>query len=197
VVDREFADDESLPIGFPCRNNDVLILNEENRPCGTGERGELCIRGSSLAMGYWNDPEKTAKAFVQNPLHRHYPELIYRTGDLVYLNDRGEIMYVGRKDFQVKHLGYRVELLEIEHHALCLDGLTNACVLYNAGKKDITLFYQSDERCEVSPADIRHKLGEIFPKYMLPTAFHPITELPRNPNGKIDRNGLSLRLAEM
>ena len=115
VVDREFDEDQSLPIGFPCRNTSILILNENNEPCVAGERGELCVRGSSLAFGYWNDPAKTAKAFVQNPLNNRYPELIYRTGDLVYRNERGEIMFVGRTDYQIKHLGYRIELPEIEH----------------------------------------------------------------------------------
>ena len=82
IVNREMADDEKLPIGFPCRNTDILILNEQNQPAQADEPGELCVRGSSLAMGYWNNPESTARAFVQNPLNPHYPELIYRTGDL-------------------------------------------------------------------------------------------------------------------
>lgn len=196
VVDRELGDDDPLPIGFPCRNTDILILNNENRSAETGERGELCVRGSSLAMGYWNDPKKTARAFVQNPLNRRYPELIYRTGDVVYRNDRGEIMYVGRKDFQIKHLGYRIELSEIEFQVLCIADIANACVLYNRERKEITLFYETNG-CEVGPAVIRQKLSEIFPKYMLPTAFHPMKELPRNPNGKIDRNLLDFRLQEM
>ena len=196
VLDREFADDEGLPIGFPCRNTDILILNEENRPCAVEGRGELCVRGSSLALGYWNDPEKTAKAFVQNPLNTSYPELIYRTGDQVYRNRRGEIMFVGRLDFQIKHLGYRIELPEIEYQVLAIEQIANACVLYNKGKKEITLFYETRDG-ELSPAAIRQKLSQIFPKYMLPTAFHQMKELPRNPNGKIDRNGLSVRLEQM
>ena len=110
IVDREFADDEKLPIGFPCRNTDILILNDQNQPVTGEEPGELCVRGSSLALGYWNNPERTAKAFVQNPVNPHYPEIIYRTGDLVYRNARSEIMFIGRKDFQVKHLGYRIEV---------------------------------------------------------------------------------------
>jgi len=196
VLDREFADDEGLPIGFPCRNTDILILNQENQPCAVEERGELCVRGSSLALGYWNDPEKTTKAFVQNPLNTKYPELIYRTGDQVYRNCRGEIMFVGRLDFQIKHLGYRIELAEIEYQVLAMDQIANACVLYNKGKKEITLFYETRDG-ELSPAAIRQKLSQIFPKYMLPTAFHQMKELPRNPNGKIDRNGLSVALEQM
>lgn len=193
VVDREFQDDEPLPIGFPCRNTDILILNEADKPCEVGQRGELCVRGSSLALGYWNDPEKTEKAFVQNPLNTHYRELIYRTGDLVYRNDRGEIMFVGRRDFQIKHMGYRIELPEIEHQISCMDDIANACLVYNKSKKEITLFYEPSG-VGVTPSVIRERLSDVFPKYMLPTAFHSMKELPRNPNGKIDRNGLALLL---
>jgi len=194
VLEREFADDDPLPIGFPCANTDILILNEANQECAAEERGELCVRGSSLALGYWKDPEKTAKAFVQNPLNTRYPELIYRTGDLVYRSQRGEIMFVGRLDYQIKHLGYRIELPEIEYQVLAIDQITNACVLYNKPKKEITLFYETLNG-DIAPAVIRQNLARILPKYMLPTAFHWMKELPRNPNGKIDRNRLNLTLA--
>ena len=193
VLDRELRDEDPLPIGFPCRNSDILILNDENQLCKQGEQGELCVRGSSLAMGYWNDVEKTAAAFVQNPRNTRYPELIYRTGDLVYRNECEEIMFVGRKDFQIKHMGYRIELPEIEHQILAIEGIANACVIYNKDKKEITLFYETTGR-DVTSTMIRQKLLEIFPKYMLPTVFHHMEELPRNPNGKIDRNGLALLL---
>jgi len=196
VLDREFADDDPLPIGVPCANTDILILNEAGQECGSEERGELCVRGSSLALGYWNDPEKTAKAFVQNPLNSRYPELIYRTGDLVYRNARGEIMFVGRLDYQIKHMGYRIELPEIEYQVLAMDQITNACVLYNRPKKEITLFYETVNG-DIPPAVIRQNLSRILPKYMLPTAFHWMKELPRNPNGKIDRNRLSLTLEQV
>ena len=195
ILDREFADDEPIPIGFPCRNTDILILNEENKPARKGEQGELCVRGTGLAMGYWNDPANTSKAFVQNPLNPHYPETIYRTGDLVYLNDRHEIIFVGRKDYQIKHLGYRIELGEIEHAALgAIDLIDNACVLYDRDRKEIVLFYEA--RTEISAAILRKKLLELLPKYMIPTIFHHLEELPRNPNGKIDRNLLNTRLNE-
>ena len=140
IADKQLADDEKLPVGFPCRNSDILILNEQNQPVKVNEPGELCVRGSSLALGYWNAPERTAKAFVQNPLNPHYRELIYRTGDLVYLNEQSEIMFIGRVDFQIKHLGYRIELGEIEHAVLQVDGMRNCCVVYNQNQKEITLF---------------------------------------------------------
>lgn len=195
VVDRLFDDDQPLPIGFACRNTDILLLNDSNGLCQSGEQGELCVRGSSLALGYWNDPDKTAKAFVQNPLNSRYPELIYRTGDLAWRSPAGEIYLAGRKDFQIKHMGYRIELSEIEHQVLCITGIANACVLYQHENKEITLFYQSLGE-PVTSATIRQKLAEIFPKYMLPTVFHPMDRLPQNANGKIDRNALSLSIQQ-
>ncbi|UYW29225.1 amino acid adenylation domain-containing protein [Methylorubrum extorquens] len=195
VVEGDIADDQPLPIGKPCRNTDIIILNEANQLCAAGEQGELCVRGSSLSSGYWNDPEKTSRAFVQNPLNTRYPELIYRTGDLAVRRVDGLIYLVGRKDYQIKHMGYRIELLEIEHQVLRIPGIASACVVYDHPKKAITLFYQPSGQ-DVSQATIRRALSDIFPKYMLPTAYHSRKELPMNANGKIDRNGLVLSLAE-
>jgi len=189
IVDRDFNDDEKLPIGFPCRNTDILILNERNQLAEVDEPGELCVRGSSLALGYWNNPERTAQAFVQNPVNPHYPELIYRTGDLVSRNSRGEIIFIGRKDFQIKHLGYRIELGEIEHAVLKIGGIRNGCIVYDQAKKQIILFFESKD--DMSSGFIREQLSTFLPKYMLPTVFHRLEQLPRNPNGKIDRQQLA------
>jgi D-alanine--poly(phosphoribitol) ligase subunit 1 len=185
IVDREFSDDDKLPVGLPCRNTEILILNEQNQLAKVGEPGEICVRGSSLALGYYNNAERTAKGFVQNPLNPHYPEFIYRTGDSGYWNDRGEVMFLGRKDFQIKHMGYRIELGEIEHAVLQVDGIRNCCVVYNQNKKEIALFYESDN--ELTPGFIREKLSPLVPKYMLPSVFNWMQQMPRNPNGKIDR----------
>ena len=194
IIDGEIPDDEPLSIGYPCGNTDILILNEADQSCAVGEQGELCVRGTSLALGYWNDPDKTARAFVQNPLNPQYPELIYRTGDLAVRRDDGRIYLAGRRDYQIKHMGYRIELPEIEHQVLGIPGIANACVVYDNAKKAITLFYQPTE-ADVSSAIIRQTLSEIFPKYMLPTVFHSMQYLPMNPNGKIDRNGLAQTLS--
>jgi amino acid adenylation domain-containing protein len=185
IVDREFSDEDKLPVGFPCRNTEILILNEQNQLAKMNEHGEICVRGSSLALGYYNNPERTAKGFVQNPLNPHYPEFIYRTGDSGYWNSRGEIMFLGRKDFQIKHMGYRIELGEIEHAVLQVDGIRNCCVVYNQNKREIALFYESDN--ELTPGFIRERLSPLVPKYMLPSAFNWMQQMPRNPNGKIDR----------
>lgn len=190
IVDRDFDDSEPLPIGFPCRNTDVLILNEENELCKTGEEGELCVRGTSLAMGYYKDPEKTAAAFTQNPLNPSYPELIYRTGDMVLRNENGEIIFKGRKDSLIKHMGYRIELGEIEHVILNkLKLVKYCCVVYKKATKEITLIYEHDE--DIEPAVFRKSLMQEFPKYMLPNVYIRKNELPRNTNGKIDRQQLN------
>ena len=187
-LEREFADDEPIPIGAPCRNTGLLLLNENNEACVGQEPGELCVRGSSLGMGYWGDPVKTAKSFTSNPLNLHYPEIIYRTGDLVYRNTRGELMFLGRRDFQIKHQGNLIDLGEIEHFAVQLPGVRNACVLYHTIQKQIVLIYESDK--DIPPITIRSDLGKNLPKVMWPTLFHRLPELPRNPNGKIDRQKL-------
>ena len=145
IVDREMADDDKLPVGFPCKNTEILILNEANQLVQGDEQGEICVRGSSLALGYYNNAERTAKGFVQNPLNPHYPEMIYRTGDLGHWNSRGEIMFLGRRDFQIKHLGYRIELGEIEHAVLQIESMKNCCVVYNQAKREITLFFEVEK----------------------------------------------------
>jgi amino acid adenylation domain-containing protein len=184
-IDREFADDEPLPIGFPCRNTEILILTEDQQPAVPGQQGELCVKGSSLAMGYWNDPERTAKVFTRNPLQKHYPEIIYRTGDLASVNQHGEILFHGRKDYQIKHSGYRIELGEIENAAAATGLLQQVCVVYAAERQEIVLFYSSPQPVDTSV--LRSKLLELLPRYMLPATFNHLPELPRNPNGKIDR----------
>lgn len=185
IVDREFSDDEKIPVGWPCRNTEILVLNEENRLATPGEQGEICVRGSSLALGYYNRPDRTAMAFVPNPLNPHYTELIYRTGDIGYWNERGELMLLGRRDFQIKHQGYRIELGEIEHAVLQVNGIRNCCVVYRQSQQEITLFYESHH--ELAPSRIRESLAGTLPKYMLPTVFQWMEMMPRNPNGKIDR----------
>lgn len=186
IVDRDFEDNEPLPIGIPYRNTDVLIIADENRLAEKGEEGELCVRGSSLALGYYNNPEKTQAAFVQNPLNPHYPEVIYKTGDIVALNDRNEIVFKGRKDTLIKHQGYRIELGEIEHTIVnTLKLAKNACCVYNRTSKEIVLYYENPS--DIEPAVFRKELLASLPKYMIPTVYVRYDEMPRNPNGKIDR----------
>jgi amino acid adenylation domain-containing protein len=193
-VEGDFADDAPLPIGVPCRNSDILILDEDNREAGTGKNGELCVRGCSLALGYYRDWEKTNAAFVQNPLNPDYPDRIYRTGDLVFRNEKGLIIFVGRKDSQIKHLGYRIELGEIETAIRGIQGIENCCVIYDKGRSEICLFYQAES--ELQPAQLRTSLSASLPKYMIPTNLCYYKSLPMTPNGKIDRQKLQEALKD-
>lgn len=185
VVDREFADDEPLPIGKACENTEILILNEKSEMAQLGEIGELCVRGRCLSMGYYRNPEKSDGVFVQNPLNSAYRDYIYRTGDLVRLNEREEIIYLGRKDFQIKHQGHRIELGEIETVANSLDDVEISCAVYDEENKKIALFVCSKNI--VNEKAIYKTLKERLPKYMLPTLFFQIDVMPLNVNGKIDR----------
>ncbi len=183
-VDREFSDDEPLPIGRPMRNTEILVLDENNRLVTEPEQiGELCVRGTSLAAGYYNDPERTAAAFVQNPLQTAYQEKIYRTGDLVKYNERHEIIYLSRKDFQIKHLGHRIELGEIETAVSSLEEISMCCCLYDDKNSKIVLFLEQEFR----RSEINSKIRDLVPDYMLPGKVICVDKLPLNANGKIDR----------
>ena len=183
IVDREFADTDSLPIGRACRNTDVLVLNEQNALVSAGEAGELCVRGSSLSYGYYNNPEKTREAFVQNPINKSYPEIIYRTGDLVKYNDTGEIIYLSRKDFQIKHMGHRIELGEIETAASGIDCVEAVACVYDEKRSKIIMFYQG----ETGKEEIISVLKTNVPDYMVPKRYVRLDKMPMNLNGKIDR----------
>ena len=183
IVDREFSDDEPLPIGVPMANTDILVLNGDDQLVTGDEVGELCVRGTSLSMGYYNNPEKTKEAFVQNPLNKAVPEIIYRTGDLVKYNEYGEIIYLARKDFQIKHLGHRIELGEIETAVSSLEEVTLNCCLYDEKHQRIVLFLDVD----LDRDTIRNRLEKLIPEYMIPGKVIYMEEMPINANGKIDR----------
>ncbi|MEX0361676.1 MAG: amino acid adenylation domain-containing protein [Allomuricauda sp.] len=185
IVDDSFNEDESLPIGIPCRNTDILVLNDKDELCEVGEQGELCVRGSSLALGYWNNFEKTNTVFVQNPLNKSVPERIYRTGDIVFLNEKGEYIYIGRKDFQIKLSGYRIDLGEIEHYILSVFDTINAGVFFDKANEEIVLVYESET--EIPVKDFRIKLREVLSKHMIPTKYIKMDVLPKSTTGKIDR----------
>lgn len=184
IVNREFREEESLPIGFPCRNTGILALKENGKPVEGDEIGELCVRGTCLAHGYYGNPEKTAAAFVQNPLNANYPEIIYRTGDLVRYNQYGELLYICRKDQQIKHMGHRIELGEIETAALSFPAARQSCAAYDGEKQRILLAVAAED---VDVSALYQHLKTLLPGYMLPARIQAFPILPLNANGKIDR----------
>ncbi len=191
IVNRKFKDDESLPIGKPFRNTKVLVIDENNKEVTKiNEIGELCIAGSSLSMGYYNNPDKTKDAYVQNPTNSNYLETIYKTGDLVKYNERGELIYVSRKDYQIKHMGYRIELGEIETAIAAIDEIETQSCIYDDNKKQIVMFYTGQE---LQTKEIIDKLKSKLPNYMVPNVIIKLNEMPHNQNGKIDRKVLKER----
>ncbi len=190
ILEREIPDHEAIPIGKASEHMELMILDENDQPAKVGEIGELCGRGPSLAYGYYNDPERTAEVFVQNPLNTAYEEKIYRTGDLVRINEYGEMVYMGRKDFQIKHLGNRIELGEIEAAVTSLDGIDRACCFYNTVQSKIVLFYTG----QLDKKEIPGKLRALIPEYMIPGIINQLESMPINLNGKIDRALLKQQL---
>lgn len=185
IVDREFEDAEPLPIGKPWRGARVLLLKEDGTPASPGEEGEICVLGSCLALGYWNAPELTEKAFVQNPLNRDFPERMYRTGDLGKWDGGGNIIFCGRRDHQFKLRGNRIELGDIETAAASLEGVEKVCALFDEDAQEIILAVQSKEDLKLRKVNLA--LGRLIPKYMLPKRLEVMEALPETPNRKIDR----------
>lgn len=183
IVDREFNDEESLPIGKPLPNTDIQILDDDNHLAGLGEIGELCVRGTCLSKGYYNNPEKTKQVFVQNPLNTSYPEYIYKTGDLVKVNELGELIYMGRRDFQIKHMGHRIELGEVETAISSIGHISMNCCLYDEKKDKIIAFLVE----KITINDLNEQLKNKIPEYMLPNKLIVMDSMPLNVNGKIDR----------
>lgn len=192
-VDRDMDESEPMPIGRACEHMDFFLLDENGRfvpPTEAGTVGEICGRGPSLAAGYYRDEEKTAQVFVQNPMNDSYPEVVFHTGDLARYNDRGEILYIGRKDFQIKHMGNRIELGEIDAAVSALPGIESECCLYDPQRDHIVLFYVG----AAEKNDILFSLRQALPDYMIPNKLHRLEEMPLNFNGKVDRLALKNRL---
>lgn len=185
IIDKPYADDEVLPIGRAFRNSEVLILNEENKLAEGSEMGELCVRGCCLAMGYYNNEEKTRAAFTQNPINPHFPETIYRTGDLAYWNDEGQVMFVSRKDNQVKHMGQRVELGEIEILLNAMEKVDASICFYDHDQQKIVSVLKG---AELDKKYIFQNLRDKVSKFMFPNVLIYLENLPYNLNGKIDRS---------
>lgn len=184
-VDREFEPDEAIPIGRAFRNREILLLDGDC-PAAPGESGEICIRGTCLTPGYYNAFDKTAEMFVQNPLNPHYPELIYRTGDIGRYNERGELMFVSRKDNQIKHMGQRIELGEIEMAASAVGAVGSTGCIFDSEKKKIVLYYSG----EAGEAAVATAIKDKLPRYMMPNLIFRLERMPYTANGKLDRIAL-------
>jgi D-alanine--poly(phosphoribitol) ligase subunit 1 len=181
-------DGVGLPrLGRIADNFSHLVLDGD-AAVAAGEIGELCLMGPQVGLGYYNDLERTQLAFVQNPLVSALPQRMYRTGDLVReLN--GELHFIGRKDNQIKHMGYRIELEEIEGALNRLDYVIQAAVIYKRVRDSFghLIAYVATGSELVEDARLRRDLNVMLPPYMVPNRFVVSSELPKNANGKVDR----------
>lgn len=182
-VPDDFDADMPIPIGRAFQNSEILLIDDGKRISEAETPGEIYIRGAGVTLGYFNSPEKTRAAFVQNPTHTYYPEIVYRTGDIAKYNARGELLYIGRRDNQIKHMGYRIELAEIEAAAVKLDTVGEACCVFLEERDRIALCYAGDGAEEAVAAQMR----KLLPRYMEPSVYLRTAVLPRTNNGKIDR----------
>jgi len=188
IVEGDFDDTDTIPIGKPFNNTGIILVDIENNDeiipvTEANRKGEICVFGTCLAEGYYNNPEKTKEAFVQNPLYIGRESKMYRTGDLGYYNSKGDIVFVSRKDYQVKHGGKRIELGEIETAVMAIPEIKAACCVQRRSDDTLVLYYTGN----IDKADIQKGVGDKIPKYMIPGEYIQKEELPMLESGKLNR----------
>lgn len=183
-IGRQFGDREKIPVGraFPGRE---VFLKDENGGVIVipGKTGEICVAGESLSDGYYKDAERTRERFPMYPVDGNRKERIYLTGDLGYYDAAGDLVFAGRKDFQIKHMGHRIELEEIESAMNASDGINKSCCIFDREKNRILGFYMG----EAEPAQVRRMMKKKLPPYMIPAKLRQMAVMPLNKNGKTDR----------
>lgn len=188
ILDKNCDYSDGIPIGKPFPNEDVFLLDENDcRITDRDKAGEICVRGTALALGYLNSKEQNDAHFVQNPLNTRYPELIYRTGDLGKYNKNDELVFSGRKDFQIKYMGHRIELEEIEREMAAIDGIERCCCVFDEKKSRLKGFYIGT----IEKDRLASVMKENLPAFMIPSVIRKVDEMPLTKNGKIDRKMLA------
>ena len=172
-----------IPVGKPFPGTKLYLLDEEGK---LGTEGEIVIGGPAVMAGYYHDPVRTQAALIPDPADPTGGALCYRTGDHGRLDENGDLIFVGRRDQQIKHMGHRVELGEIEAAALSLNGVNEAVCMYVPDRQRIDLFYTGPAQ----PWDLVVGLKVKLPGYMTPNRTEQRSELPHLPNGKIDRRAI-------
>jgi amino acid adenylation domain-containing protein len=179
------SETETNIVGRPILNTSCFVIDKEGNPCPVGVRGELCIGGIQVMAGYLNRPEETDRVFID---HERFGKL-YRTGDIVSWTLEGALRFYGRNDSQVKILGNRVELLEIEVTLQKLDGIREAVVKVTDAAIDAYVTWETGKKT-LSYSDIVKALSKRLPKYMIPRSVTTLDAFPMTPNGKIDKQAL-------
>lgn len=182
VVDEHTFEYDSVPIGKAYDDYKIILIDENGNAPADGEYGEICVAGPTLALGYYKNMERTNQDFVQNPLNDRYRELIYKTGDIGRFLPDGNIEFHGRKDRQIKHMGHRVELDEIEAAASTISGVGENAVIYDDKNEVLVLYYVGEATIKELSAGLRG----IIPGFMVPRKMINLESLPKLPNSKID-----------
>ena len=189
VSAKDLENDDLLPLGPIAKNFYALVLDENENEVTTGNIGELGIGGENVGIGYYNNPEKTASVFVADPTKEDSGKIIYKSGDLVKRNADGMLFFAGRKDNQIKKMGYRIELEEIENALNSIAEVFESAVIYVNNEKHrskIIAYVKS----EIDTKELKEKLKKKLPLYMIPDVYQYVDVLPKNQNGKINRIAL-------
>lgn len=178
---------QGIPIGKAFKNTGVFLLDENDQEIQEHNKiGEVCVKGRGLALGYYKSEEQTKDRFVKNPLCEAYEQRIYKTGDLAYYNEQFELVFHGRKDFQIKYLGHRIELEEIERKALQIKQVDQFCAVFDDQKHRLYGFY----RGTIAKEELVIQLKKSLPTFMIPGKLILVDRMPLTKNGKIDRKAL-------
>lgn len=184
VLDNSRDYEAGIPIGKHFPNEDVFLLDENNQKItATDTIGRIMVRGTSLALGYYRMPDKNEASFIQNPLNDCYPELVYNTGDLAKYDDNGDLIFCGRADNQVKYLGHRIELEEVERAMGLIDGVDRCFCIFDEKKSKLRGYYMGT----IEKQDLQQIMSDTLPFFMVPGTIKKLDDIPLTKNGKIDR----------
>ena len=190
-IKNEISLEEKIPIGYEFPGRQIFLLDDDGNMIRSSKtNGEICVSGESLAAGYYNNPVETSKRFIQKSLLENVAGSYYKTGDLGYFDESGVLYFSGRKDFQIKHMGHRIELEEIENAMYQINGVERCCCLMDDQRYHLVAFYMGNESHE----HVRQLLKKNLPAYMVPHRLIQLDDLPLNKNGKTDRKALQQRL---
>jgi D-alanine--poly(phosphoribitol) ligase subunit 1 len=179
----------SVTIGKPFQNMQTIIIDDNNKLTEARQIGELCLAGNQLTPGYFKNEDKNKSSFLAMRINTENVRL-YRTGDLAFYDDDGDIMFCGRKDFQCKIQGYRVELGDIEYNLRKLFSNEDIVVVAITNSSEVIELHCFIKGKSLELSEVTKRVNEILPKYMQPYDYHFIETFPLNNNGKVDRNKL-------
>ena len=178
-----------IPIGKPFPNEDVFMIDDENKRVSTpGALGKILVRGTALALGYYRLEDKNATAFIQNPLNDAYPERVYVTGDLGRFDENGELYFCGRKDHQIKYMGHRIELEEVEKAMSQIEGVDRCFCVFEKEKERLKGYYVGT----IEKTELYSVMKQSLPVFMIPGYLRKMDSMPMTKNGKIDRQAAVL-----